>query len=344
MAKDKDPKNGRGSAGYDAQDITVLEGLEAVRKRPGMYIGSTGLRGLHHLVYEVVDNSVDEALQGRCDHITVTIHPDTRVTVTDNGSGIPVGVMEGVGLPAADIFDETDYSFETLAQRLREMAFLTRGLRIELTDERAGGERADFRFEGGIRDFIAHVNDGKERVHKDVIYFDTVTDEGEVEVAMQWNGSYVESTFSFANNINTHEGGAHLSGFKGALTRTLNDYARNKGLLKDKEEPLTGDDVREGLAAIVSVKLRDPQFEGQTKTKLGNPWIRGLVESTCNARLGEYLEEHPTEAKQIVNKLIAASRARQAARKARDLIRRKTALGGGGLPGKLADCSLNHPG
>jgi DNA gyrase subunit B len=411
--------------GYDAKDITVLEGLEAVRKRPGMYIGSTGLRGLHHLVYELVDNSVDEALQGHCDHITVTIHPDTRVTVTDNGRGIPVAVMEGVGLPAAevvltklhaggkfggtgykvsgglhgvgvsvvnalsesleleirrdghawrqsyergdptgplekgekstetgtiitflpdgDIFDETDYSFETLAQRMREMAFLTRGLRIELTDERAGGERAEFRFEGGIRDFIAHVNEGKERVHKDIVYFDSQTEEGEVEVAMQWNGSYVESTFSFANNINTHEGGAHLSGFKGSLTRTLNDYARSKGLLKEREEPLTGDDCREGLAAIVSVKLRDPQFEGQTKTKLGNPWIRGLVESTCNAKLGEYLEEHPTEAKQIVNKLIAASRARQAARKARDLIRRKTALGGGGLPGKLADCSLNDP-
>jgi DNA gyrase subunit B len=390
-----------------------------------MYIGSTGLRGLHHLVYEVVDNSVDEALQGRCDHITVTIHPDTRVTVSDNGSGIPVGVMEGVGLPAVevvltklhaggkfggggykvsgglhgvgisvvnalseslelevrreghvwrqsyvrgeptgplakgeksddtgttitflpdgDIFDETDYSFETLSQRMREMAFLTRGLRIELTDERAGGDRVDFRFEGGIRDFISHVNDGKDKVHKDVVYFDTVTDEGEVEVAMQWNGSYVESTFSFANNINTHEGGTHLSGFKASLTRTLNDYARNKGLLKEKEEALTGDDCREGLAAIVSVKLREPQFEGQTKTKLGNPWIRGLVESTCNARLSEYLEEHPTEAKQIVSKLIAASRARQAARKARDLIRRKTALGGGGLPGKLADCSLSDP-
>jgi DNA gyrase subunit B len=223
------------------------------------------------------------------------------------------------------------------------MAFLTRGLRIELSDERAGGEKADFRFEGGIRDFIGHVNDGKEKVHKDVIYFDNVTDDGEVEVAMQWNGSYVESTFSFANNINTHEGGTHLSGFKASLTRTLNDYARNKGFLKDKEEALSGDDVREGLAAIVSVKLREPQFEGQTKTKLGNPWIRGTVESTCNARLGEYLEEHPNEAKAIVNKLIAASRARQAARKARDLIRRKTALGGGGLPGKLADCSLNDP-
>jgi DNA gyrase subunit B len=390
-----------------------------------MYIGSTGARGLHHLVYEVVDNSVDEALQGHCDHITATIAPDGRVTVTDNGRGIPVAVMKEVGLSAAEvvmtklhaggkfggkgykvsgglhgvgisvvnalsesldlevrrdghvwrqsyergdptgplakgektsetgtsitflpdgeIFDDTDFSFETLAQRLREMAFLTRGLRIELTDERAGGERADFRFEGGIRDFIAHVNEGKERVHKNVIYFDSETNEGQVEVAMQWNGSYVESTFSFANNINTHEGGTHLSGFKASLTRTVNDYARAKGLLKEKEEALTGDDCREGLAAIVSVKLREPQFEGQTKTKLGNPSIRGVVESVCNAKLAEYLEEHPPEARAIVNKLIAASRARQAARKARDLIRRKSALVGGGLPGKLADCTERDP-
>ena len=223
------------------------------------------------------------------------------------------------------------------------MAFLTRGLRIELTDERAGGEKADFRFEGGIADFILYVNDGKDSVHKDVVYFESETDEGQLEVAMQWNGSYVESTYSFANNINTHEGGTHLSGFKSSLTRTLNDYARAKGLLKEKEEALTGDDCREGLAAIVSVKLREPQFEGQTKTKLGNPSIRGLVETICNAKLGEYLEEHPAEARAIVNKLIAASRARQAARKARDLIRRKTALVGGGLPGKLADCTDRDP-
>jgi DNA gyrase subunit B len=369
-----------------------------------MYIGSTGPRGLHHLVYEVVDNSVDEALQGYCDHIVATLLPDGRVTVSDNGRGIPVANMEGVGLPAVEvvltklhaggkfggdgykvsgglhgvgisvvnalsehlrieirrdgflwtqeyergaplgplekgeqtsetgttvtflpdgeIFEETDYSFDTLATRLREMAFLTRGLRLELIDERAGGERADFHFEGGIRDFIAHVNAGKDAVHKDVIFFENETDEGQVEVAMQWNQSFVESTFSFANNINTHEGGTHLSGFKSALTRTLNDYARNKGLLKEKEEPLTGDDCREGLAAIVSVKLREPQFEGQTKTKLGNPSVRGLVETTCNARLSEFLEEHPNEGKAIVNKLIQASRARQAARKARDLIRR----------------------
>ncbi|HET7379404.1 MAG TPA: DNA topoisomerase (ATP-hydrolyzing) subunit B [Gaiellales bacterium] len=413
------------NAGYDAKDITVLEGLEAVRRRPGMYIGSTGLRGLNHLVHEVVDNSVDEALQGFCDHIVVTLHPDGECTVVDNGRGIPVAVMDSVGLPAvevvltklhaggkfggegykvsgglhgvgisvvnalsehltieihrdgyvwtqeyergeplaplaqgaktdrtgttitfrpdAEIFDETDFGYDALAQRMREMAFLTRGLRLELIDERAGGERADYRFEGGIRDFIAHVNEGKERVHKEVIYFENETDEGQVEVAMQWNGSYVESTFSFANNINTHEGGTHLSGFKAALTRTLNDYAKEKTLLKEKDEPLTGDDCREGLAAIVSVKLREPQFEGQTKTKLGNPSIRGLVETTCNAKLREFLEEHPNEARAIVNKLIAASRARQAARKARDLIRRKSALGGGGLPGKLADCSIADP-
>ena len=412
-------------SGYDAKDITVLEGLEAVRRRPGMYIGSTGPRGLHHLVYEVVDNSVDEALQGRCDHIRVDLAPDGRVTVSDNGSGIPVAVMAEFGLPAAEvvmtklhaggkfggggykvsgglhgvgisvvnalseellleikrdgyvwrqryergepmtklekaekssetgttitflpdggIFEETDFAFETLSQRLREMAFLTKGLRIELIDERAGGERADFKYDGGIRDFIAFVNASKEPVHKDVIYFESEGGDGEVEVAMQWNNSYVESTFSFANNINTHEGGTHLSGFKAALTRTLNEYARNKGLLKEKDEELTGDDCREGLAAIVSVKLQEPQFEGQTKTKLGNPSMRGVVQSACNARLSEYLEEHPNESRAIVNKLIAASRARQAARKARELIRRKTALGGGGLPGKLADCSVRDP-
>jgi DNA gyrase subunit B len=412
-------------SGYDAKDITVLEGLEAVRRRPGMYIGSTGPNGLQHLIIEVVNNSVDEALQGYCDHIVVTLQPDGRCTVVDNGRGIPVAEMEGTGasalevvltklhaggkfggegykvsgglhgvgisvvnalsehlwvevrrdghvwtqeyergeplgpmvkgeatdetgttvtfLPDGTIFDETDFNYETLASRLREMAFLTSGLRIELIDERAGGQRADFYFEGGIRDFIAHVNDGKDVVHKNIIYFENETDDGHVEVAMQWNGSYVESTFSFANNINTHEGGTHLSGFKAALTRTLNEYAKEKQLLKEKDEVLTGDDCREGLAAIISVKLREPQFEGQTKTKLGNPSIRGLVETTANARLREFLEENPNDGKAIVNKLIAASRARQAARKARDLIRRKSALGGGGLPGKLADCSNSDP-
>jgi DNA gyrase subunit B len=412
-------------SGYDAKDITVLEGLEAVRRRPGMYIGSTGPNGLQHLIIELVNNSVDEALQGYCDHIVVTLHPDGQCTVADNGRGIPVAVMEGVGvsalevvltklhaggkfggggykvsgglhgvgssvvnalserlhvevrrdgyvwtqdyergdpltpmargdkttdtgttvtfLPDAEIFDETDFSFDTLASRIREMAFLTSGLRIELIDERAGGQTADFHFEGGIRDFIAHVNDGKDPIHKEVIYFENETDDGHVEVAMQWNSSYVESTFSFANNINTHEGGTHLSGFKAALTRTLNEYAKEKGLLKEKDDVLTGDDCREGLAAIISVKLREPQFEGQTKTKLGNPSVRGLVETSANAKLREFLEEHPNDGKAIINKLIAASRARQAARKARDLIRRKSALGGGGLPGKLADCSISDP-
>ena len=412
-------------SGYDAKDISVLEGLEAVRLRPGMYIGGTGLPGLHHLIYEIVDNSVDEALQGYGDHVVVTLSPDGRASVADNGRGVPVAAMadtgtsalevvlttlhaggkfggdgykvsgglHGVGmsvvnalsehlrvevrrdghlwtqeyergeplgpvqegpetsetgttvifLPDAGVFEETDFSFETLSQRLRETAFLTKGLRIDLIDEREGGGSAAFHYEGGIRDFIAHVNDTKDTVHPTVIYFENETADGQVEVALQWNGSYVESTFSFANNINTHGGGTHLSGFKAALTRTLNDYARNKGLLKEKDEPLTGDDCREGLAAIVSVKLRDPQFDSQTKNKLGNPAIRGLVETTCNAGLAEFLEENPNEGKAIVNKLIQASRARQAARKARDLIRRKSALGGGGLPGKLADCSISDP-
>jgi DNA gyrase subunit B len=412
-------------SGYDAKDITVLEGLEAVRRRPGMYIGSTGQRGLHQLFNEVVDNSVDEALAGHCDHIQAVIAPDNRVTVVDNGRGIPVAMMPEVGLSAAEvvltklhaggkfggkgykvsgglhgvgisvvnalserldleirrdgyvwrqsyergdplgpleraeessdlgttisfmadpeIFDEVDYEFPTLAQRVREMAFLTRGLRISLTDERAGGEAVDFRYDGGIRDFVDHMNRDKDVVHKTIVYFASEADGGEVEVAMQWNGSYVESTYSFANNINTVEGGSHLSGFKASLTRTLNEYAWSKGLLKGKDESLTGDDCREGLAAVVSVKLTEPQFEGQTKTKLGNASMRGLVESVCNARLGEFLEENPNEARAIVNKLIAASRARQAARSAREAIRRKSAMGGGGLPGKLADCTLRHP-
>src|SRR5918911_1124046 len=254
-------------ASYTAKDITVLEGLEPVRLRPGMYIGSTGSRGLHHLIFEVVDNSVDEALAGRADLVEVTLHPDNSVTISDDGSGIPVDVMED--------------------QRLRETAFLTKGLRIVLVDEREGEERHEFYAEGGIRDFVAYVNDQKDPVHKHVVYFEGSTDGGSAEagtgeVAMQWNTSYVESVFSFANNINTHEGGSHLSGFKAALTRTLNDYARRNGLLKEKEENLEGEDVREGLAAVISVKLREPQFEGQTKTKLGNAWVRGLVEQTVN--------------------------------------------------------------
>jgi DNA gyrase subunit B len=412
---------------YTAKDITVLEGLEPVRLRPGMYVGSTGPRGLHHLVYEVVDNSVDEALAGRNDRVEVTLHPDNSVTVRDWGSGIPIDVMSdqgrpaleivltklhaggkfggegykvsgglhGVGvsvvnalsewlvaevrrggkryrqeftrgvptadmqhlgkaeksdtgttitfLPDAEIFDEIEWSTETLVQRLRETAFLTQGLRICLVDERADGERYEFHYEGGIRDFVAYINDAKDEVHKHVVYFDGSTADGQVEIAMQWNASYVESVFSFANNINTHEGGSHLSGFKAALTGTLNKYARDKGLLKEKEENLEGEDVREGLAAVISVKLQHPQFEGQTKTKLGNPWVRGLVEQTVNQKLAEFLEEHPTDAKQIVTKAVAARNARQAARKARELTRRKGALDAGSLPGKLADCQTRDP-
>src|SRR5919202_507486 len=365
-------------ASYTAKDITVLEGLEPVRLRPGMYIGSTGSRGLHHLIFEVVDNSVDEALAGRADLVEVTLHPDNSVTAADNGSGIPTDVMADQGLPAVtvvltklhaggkfggegykvsgglhgvgvsvvnalsewlrvevkrdgkvlrqefargepttdlkkvgptkesgttitflpdlEIFDELEWSSEILVQRLRETAFLTKGLRIVLIDERAGEERHEFHAEGGIRDFVSYVNDQKDPIHKHVVYFDGATngetdEQGQVEVAMQWNTSYVESVFSFANNINTHEGGSHLSGFKAALTRTLNDYARRNGLLKEKDENLEGEDVREGLAAVISVKLSDPQFEGQTKTKLGNPWVRGLVEQTVNAKLTQYLEE-----------------------------------------------------
>ena len=417
-------------AAYTAKDITVLEGLEPVRLRPGMYIGSTGSRGLHHLVFEVVDNSVDEAMAGRADLVEVILHPDNSVTVRDNGSGIPTDVMKDQGLPAVtvvmtklhaggkfggdgykvsgglhgvgvsvvnalsarlrvdvnrdgkaftqefargepttelkkvgptkesgttisflpdlEIFDELEWSEEILIQRLRETAFLTKGLRIVLVDEREGEERHEFYAEGGIRDFVSYVNDSKDPVHKHIVYFegaangDTQAD-GQVEVAMQWNSSYVESVFSFANNINTHEGGSHLSGFKAALTRTLNDYARKNGLLKEKDDNLEGEDVREGLAAVISVKLREPQFEGQTKTKLGNASVRGLVEQTVNVKLAEFLEENGTEAKQIINKALAARNARQAARKARELTRRKSALDSMSLPGKLADCSINDP-
>jgi len=416
-------------AAYTAKDITVLEGLEPVRLRPGMYIGSTGARGLHHLVFEAVDNSVDEALAGRNERIEVTVHPDNSVTVRDWGSGIPVDVMPEQGLPAltvvltklhaggkfggegykvsgglhgvgisvvnalserfvaevrrdaktyrqefergnplgsmeivgpadeadygttitflpdAEIFEEEEFEFnaETLAQRLRETAFLTRGLRIVLTDERADGRTVEFHYEGGIRDFVAHVNKAKDPVHKHIVYFEAEQEQGSLEVAMQWNTSYVESIFSFANNINTHEGGSHLSGFRSALTGTLNRYARSAGLLKEKEDNLEGEDVREGLAAVISVKLRDPQFEGQTKTKLGNPGIEGLVRTAVNERLSHFLEENPTDARQIINKAIAARNARQAARKARELTRRKSALENSSLPGKLADCSIRDP-
>ncbi len=424
-----DPSMTGGSSSYDAQDITVLEGLEAVRKRPGMYIGSTGVMGLHHLVYEVVDNSVDEALAGFCSEVSVTIHPDNSVTVVDNGRGIPVAIMEkegrpavevvltvlhsggkfgsgggykvsgglhGVGvsvvnalserliveirrdghvfsqeyargapqaalaqgeklpagaptgtsvtfLPDADIFEALDFDFRTLEERLRETAFLTRGLKISIVDERGEGHSAEFQYEGGIEDFVAYLNENKDTVHRKVIFFAGESEEGAAEVAMQWNSSYQESIHSFANNINTREGGSHMSGFRSALTRTLNKYARDHGLLKEKEDNLSGEDVREGLTAVISVKLRDPQFEGQTKTKLGNPGMAGFVESIVNSGLGEFLEENPSEARAVIMKSVQAQRAREAARKARDLTRRKSALENSTLPGKLADCSIKDP-
>ncbi len=414
-----------GSARYDAQDITVLEGLEAVRKRPGMYIGSTGVRGLHHLVYEIVDNSVDEALAGHCDSVDVTIHPDGRVTVVDDGRGIPVAIMEkeqkpavevvltvlhaggkfgdggykvsgglhGVGvsvvnalsehlrvdvsrdgfvwrqeyvrgipqgpltkgepteatgtsisfLPDGEIFETLDFEYATLEQRLRETAFLTRGLRIRIADERGEGAASEFRYEGGISDFVTYLNENKDPVQRKVIFFDGESGEGQVEVAMQWNASYQESIFSFANNINTHEGGSHLSGFRSALTSTLNRYAREKGFLKERDDNLSGEDVREGLTAVVSAKLTDPQFEGQTKTKLGNPGMAGFVQRIVNDRLAEFLEENPSEANQVVRKAVSAAQARLAARKARDTTRRKSVLENSTLPGKLADCSVRDP-
>jgi DNA gyrase subunit B len=422
----KSANKAKGSS-YSAKDITVLEGLEAVRKRPGMYIGSTGPRGLHHLVYEVVDNSVDEAIAGHAKRVTVTLHPDNSCTVVDDGRGIPVerhpkirkpaaevvlttlhaggkfgdgggykvsGGLHGVGvsvvnalserldleiwrdgavwtqsyergkplakfkkgrgvkttgttitfLPDMEIFgDEIEFDFETLAERLRETAFLTRGLKVELIDERGAGERVEFQYKGGIADFVRHLNESKDPLHRKIAFFEGETKEGQVEVAMQWNASYQESIFSFANNINTHEGGTHLSGFRSALTRTLNAVARNRGLLKDNDENLSGEDVREGLTAVVSVKLADPQFEGQTKTKLGNPPIEGLVKEVVNRSLGEFLEENPADARRILVKAVDAARARDAARKARDLTRRKSALENSTLPGKLADCSVKDP-
>jgi DNA gyrase subunit B len=422
VATNDDRTNQQPQSRYDAQDITVLEGLEAVRKRPGMYIGSTGVRGLHHLVYEVVDNSVDEALADRNDTVEVTIHPDNSVTVVDAGAGIPVGIMEkegrpavevvltvlhaggkfgeggykvsgglhGVGvsvvnalseklhvevrrdgftwtqdfvrgipqadlqkgeattetgttitfLPDAEIFETLDFDYATLEQRLRETAFLTRGLRISIEDARGpGARRAEFHYEGGIEDFVSFLNENKDPIQKKVVFFAGDSDEGAVEVALQWNSSYQESVFSFANNINTHEGGSHLSGFRSALTRTLNRYARQTGELKEKDENLTGEDVREGLTAVISAKLTDPQFEGQTKTKLGNPGMEGFVASVVNEKLAQFLEENPQEARAVIRKAVSAAQARAAARKARDATR-KSAMGGMGLPGKLADCTV----
>jgi DNA gyrase subunit B len=427
VAKDDKKLDGKtGASSYDAQDITVLEGLEAVRKRPGMYIGSTGVRGLHHLVYEVVDNSVDEALAGHCSRVDVTIHPDNSVTVDDDGRGIPVAMMEkeklpavqvvltvlhaggkfgdgggykvsgglhGVGVsvvnalsellqievrrdghvwrqtyergtpqgplvqgepstetgtkitfrPDADVFEITTLDFTILEERLRETAFLTRGLKISITDERGEGGHASFQYDGGIEDFVRYRNKNKESIGRKVVYFSGESDEGAVEVAMQWNTTYQESVFSFANNINTHEGGAHLSGFRSALTTALNRYAKARGLLKDKDDNLTGEDVREGLTAVISAKLQDPQFEGQTKTKLGNPGMEGFVRSVVYECLNEFLEENPADGNAIIRKAVSAAQARAAARKARDLTRRKSALENSTLPGKLADCSVKDP-
>lgn len=410
---------------YDASQIQVLEGLEAVRKRPGMYIGSTGPRGLHHLVYEIVDNSVDEALAGYCRNITVTINKDNSITVEDDGRGMPVdkhpklgipavevihtvlhaggkfggggykvsGGLHGVGAsvvnalstkmevevkrngniyrqeyakgktitplevigtakktgskttfwPDPEIFDETVYDYGTLEHRLREMAFLNKGIRITLSDNRDEKKKEVFHYEGGLSEFVRHINKNKEVLHKEVIYFEVVKDNMEMEVAMQYTDRYNELLLSYANNINTVEGGTHMAGFKSALTRVFNDYARKNKILKDNDDSLSGEDVREGLTGIVSVKLTQPQFEGQTKAKLGNSEVRGFVETSTSENLTAFLEEHPTEARIILDKCLRASRAREAARKARELTRRKSVLDSISLPGKLADCSEKDP-
>ncbi len=413
---------------YGADQIQILEGLEAVRKRPGMYIGSTSARGLHHLVYEIVDNSVDEALAGFCNEIHVTVNPDNSVTVEDNGRGIPVGINHKAGIPAvevvftilhaggkfggggykvsgglhgvgasvvnalsdwlevqiftegkiyqqryerghvcyplkvvgecspeksgtrvhffpdASIFEETVFDYDTLKTRLRETAFLTKGLKIILEDAREGIEqKKEFHYEGGIKEFVTYLNKSKEALYQDVMYFEGTKNGVYVEVALQHNDSYNESVYSFVNNINTPEGGTHLVGFRNALTKTFNDYARNNKLLKDSEQNLSGEDIREGLTGIVSIKIEDPQFEGQTKQKLGNSEARGAVDSVVSEQLTYFLEQNPAVAKTICEKSILAQRAREAARKARDLTRRKTALEGSSLPGKLADCSDKDP-
>ena len=415
------------SENYGADNIQILEGLEAVRKRPGMYIGSTSSRGLHHLVYEIVDNSVDEALAGYCTEIRVFINEDNSITVIDNGRGIPVGINHKAGIPAVEvvftilhaggkfggggykvsgglhgvgasvvnalsnwlevqiynegkiyqqryekghvcyplkvvgecdkektgtkvtflpddtIFEDTVYDHDILKQRLREMAFLTKNLKIVLTDKREENYEKVFHYEGGIKEFVKYLNSSKTPLYEDILYFEGKKDGVYVEVAMQHNDSYNESAFSFVNNINTPEGGTHLAGYRNALTKTFNDYARNNKLLKDSEANLSGEDIREGLTAIVSIKIEDPQFEGQTKQKLGNSEARGAVDSVVSEQLNYYLEQNPAVAKIICEKSIMAQRARDAARKARDLTRRKTALGDTALPGKLADCSDKDP-
>ncbi len=413
---------------YGADQIQILEGLEAVRKRPGMYIGSTSSRGLHHLVYEIVDNAVDEALAGYCTEIQVTINPDNSITVVDNGRGIPVGINHKAGIPAVEvvftilhaggkfggggykvsgglhgvgasvvnalsewlevtiyregreykqryerghtmyplkevgtcasdqtgttvtflpdkeIFEETVYDYDILKQRLREMAFLTKGLKIVLRDTREDSEKENtFHYEGGIREFVSYLNKSKEALYPEIIYCEGEKDGVAVEVAMQHNDSYTENSYGFVNNINTPEGGTHIVGFRNALTKTFNDYARKNKLLKDNEPNLSGDDIREGLTAIVSVKIEEPQFEGQTKQKLGNSEARGAVDFVVSRQLEIFLEQNPTVAKATVEKSVLAQRAREAARKARDLTRRKSALDGMSLPGKLADCSDKNP-
>jgi len=406
---------------YDENQIQVLEGLEAVRKRPGMYIGSTSVKGLHHLVWEVVDNSIDEAMAGICDHIEIIVHEDNSVTVIDNGRGIPVGEnaklkkstlevvmtvlhaggkfggggykvsggLHGVGvsvvnalstkvvvqvkrdghiyqqeyrrgvpqydikvigdteetgttvtfLPDPEIFTETtEYDYNTLLTRIRELAFLNKGIALTLKDERTGASDY-FKYEGGIIEYVKFLNEKKEALHEEPIYVEGSRDNIQVEISLQYNDSYTENIYSFANNINTHEGGTHESGFKSALTRIINDYARKTGMIKDNSNNLSGDDVREGLTAIISVKVPEPQFEGQTKTKLGNSEVRGIVESLFAEKLQEFLQENPSVSRRILEKALQASRAREAARKAREMTRRKSALEVSALPGKLADCS-----
>ncbi len=409
---------------YEAEQIQVLEGLEAVRKRPGMYIGSTGTKGLHHLVWEVVDNSIDEALVGVCKNIKITIHPDNSISNEDDGRGFPVGIHPKLGKPAVEValtvlhagskfggggykvsgglhgvgvsvvnalsewlvvevkrdgkiyqqkyergvpvtelsvigttnetgtkvsfkpddqvFDELEYSFDVLEHRLRELAFLNKGISITLKDEREEIEKT-FKYDGGIVSFVKYLNKNREVLHKEPIYFEAKRDEIDVEIALQYNDGYAESIFSFANNINTLEGGSHMSGFKTAVTKVVNDYARRYKFLKDNDSNLIGEDVREGLSCVISVKLSDPQFEGQTKTKLGNPEVRGIVDGIVSENFESYLEENPTEAKIIVEKALTAARARDAAKKARELTRRKNVLESTTLPGKLADCSEKDP-
>jgi DNA gyrase subunit B len=424
LGADQTPEVSAEADAYGADKIKVLEGLEAVRQRPAMYIGSTGAPGLHHLVYEVVDNSIDEALAGFCDTINVTIHIDQSVTVVDNGRGIPAdmhesgrsaaevvmtvlhaggkfdndsykvsGGLHGVGvsvvnalsetldleiwrnglvyrqtyergrpqadleisgrtkkrgtkitfLPDAQIFETLELSFDTLAQRLRELAFLNPGVAITLDDERGDGRSHRFQYGGGIREFVTHLNRNKTGVTDEPIYMRGERDGIDAEIALQWNDGYTETLYSFANNINTHEGGTHLSGFRAALTRTVNSYAAKNNLTKDLKESISGDDIREGLTAVISVKIPRPQFEGQTKTKLGNTEVKGIVEAIVNDKLGAYLEENPVVARRLVLKSVEAARARDAARKARDLVRRKGALENSSLPGKLSDCQERDP-